>query len=172
MGVESYKHQFAKMTLAQWLRDLCEKNHDDFVEINPISWRINRGPPHYGVWIEYPICLDKNNEIHGLQAWDEQNWDDSLDQSCLPKPGSLLDVRPPSYDEVVAMGLLPIVIFDVAIQHKGNICCGFEVVHRNDISEIKKDFLDRIRVPTYAIDADWILSRIRRPNTLVCKRVA
>jgi hypothetical protein len=186
MGVESYKHQFAKATLAGWFREICEENWNanvshnlDHVALYPASWRVNRGRPYWGVWTEYPICLDKNNRIVGDQAWDETNWDQShLDCECNTKcdcpkykPGSLLDVRPPSYEEVIAIGLLPIAIFDVAIQHKGTVVYGFEVVHKNDVSKTKLEYLKRIFVEVYKIDADWILSRVARPKELVCQRI-
>lgn len=183
MGIESYKHQFAKTTLAQWFRDIARDKggYDKHVKLNPIYWRVNRGTPHYGVWIEYPICLDSQNRIIGDQAWDEKNWDKSEIDPVFDEIGvvlgpcrkenSLLDVRPPTFDETIAMGLTPIVIFDVAIQHKGNLAYGLEVVHRNDISETKLAYLRRIGVETYTIDADWILSRVKRPDELVCKRI-
>jgi hypothetical protein len=80
-------------------------------------------------------------------------------------------MRPPTFEETIRLGYTPIVIFDVAIQHKGSILYGFEVVHRNGISEAKLAYLQRIRVTTFTIDADWILSRAKRPQELVCQRV-
>lgn len=40
---ESFKHKFAKDTLVSWLRSLAEGNVDKYVELAPISWRVNRG---------------------------------------------------------------------------------------------------------------------------------
>ena len=200
MGVESYKHQFAKATLAGWFREIADGNVDVYVGINPVRWRVNRGSPHYGVWTEYPIAVDKDNRLHGNSpVWDESNWDGSevykdasgKEWSCaeyfslLPpdtdgpcslfqKPDSLLNVRPPTYDELLNLKLLPLVIFDIAIQHKGIICDAFEVVHKNGISEIKAEYLNRVcrhGPNVYTIDADWILSRVKRPDQLICKRV-
>ena len=59
MGVESYKHQFAKATLADWLREIADGNVDDYVGIDPVRWRVNRGAPNFGVWTEYPIAINK-----------------------------------------------------------------------------------------------------------------
>jgi hypothetical protein len=155
----------ATLTLAGWLRELCDSNDDylGYVDIKPVRWRINRGAPHYGVWTEYPICLNKDNHITGLGAWDEYGpW----------------GAKPPSYNEVIEMGLLPIAIFDVAIQHKGYIVHAFEVVHRNDISDTKLEYINRIvdysagMLQVRRIDADWILSRVKRPVELICDRVA
>ena len=76
---------------------------------------------------------------------------------------------------LLKMDLLPLVIFDIAIQHKGCIAYAFEVVHKNGVSEVKTEYLNRISsgncIEVYTIDADWILSRIKRPQKLVCQRV-
>lgn len=184
MGVESYKHQFAKTTLANWFREVSD--FGGWVKLSPISWRTNRPGPNFGIWTEYPVCIDKRNEIVGLcPVWDEDNWDgsevhdtdhdDPRDFRLHIKEESLLNIRPPTYNEVITMGLSPIVIFDVAIQHKGVITDAFEVVHRNGISPTKNDYLNRIRskhyVRVYTIDADWILSRVKRPDHLECVQV-
>lgn len=184
MGVESYKHQFAKTTLANWFREGA--SFDEYKDLHPVRWRVNRGAPSFGVWTEYPVCLNSKNEIVGLSpVWDEDNWDDSeihdtedkepIDFRVHIKPDSLLHVRPPTYHEVLAMSLTPIVIFDVAIQHKGVISDAFEVVHRNGISETKHEYLKRVvgrhYVRVYTIDADWILSRVKRPEKLECRQV-
>lgn len=184
MGVESYKHQFAKTTLANWLREVSD--FDVWTSIGDIRWRTNRPGPNFGIWTEYPVCLDAKNEIVGLcPVWDEENWDgseehdtdheDPCDFRLYTKPDSLLNVRPPTYDEVIAMGLTPIAIFDVAIQHKGGITDVFEVVHRSPISATKAEYLNRIcskhYIRIYTIDADWILSRVKRPDKLEYQKV-
>lgn len=167
MGVESYKHQFAKLTLAKWLRDTAKlAGFDEYADLDPLNWRVNRGGDHHGVWVEYPICLNSKNDIVGYSAWDEEHFSSDL----LPKGVEYCD-RPPTYEEVIELGLAPVIIFDVAIQHKGHIVYGLEVVHRNGISETKYDYLHRVGIPTYTIDADWILSRVKRPEVLVCQRV-
>lgn len=178
MGVESYKHQFAKTTLTQWLRDVAaEAGHDNYAALSPVDWRVNRKGPNWGVWTEYPICgyREMCGGIGDGQVWDETDWDDSqiVEGPYIVgrKPNSLLDVRPPSYEEVIGLGLTPLVIFDVAVQHKGFITYALEVVHRNDISDKKLEHLKQIGIQTYTIDADWILTRVKRPTTLVCKRV-
>ncbi len=181
MGIESYKHQFAKATLAQWLRDIAD--YDEYVGIKPVRWRVNRGGPNFGVWTEYPVCLDQKNSLVGLgPVWDESNWDKSEHSGAITPDtyssifrdeGSLLSKRPPSYDEVIGLGFTPIAIFDVAVQHKGCIAFAFEVVHRNPVSAQKLEYLKRVNLPwgVYTIDADWILSRVKRPDELVCKRI-
>lgn len=163
MKMESYKHKFAKETLAGWFREISDL--DEYVGLSPIRWRVNRGGPNFGVWTEYPICLNNKNDIVGRSAWDEEHF-----YSWMPE-GVEFNDRPPTYDETIKLGLLPIAILDVAIQHKGYIVYGIEVVHRNDVSKIKFEYLNRIGIPIYRVDADWVLSRVKRPDELECIRV-
>jgi len=174
-GTESYKHKFAKLTLARWLREAGATE----TGLSPISWRPNRGAPHYGVWIEYPFCLDAQNQLIGdCPVWDETGSDPIAGCYTFGGDNSPWAARPPTYDEVLTMGLFPIAILDVAIQHKGCIAYGLEVVHRHDISPLKAEYLRRIVdsggcfCGVYRIDADWILSRTARPAELVCEQVA
>lgn len=163
MGQESYKHKFAKEVLAGWLREGALR--DEYAGIHPIRFRVNRGAPHFGVWTEYPICLNSKNDVVGRSAWDEESF-----YGWMPEGVEFVD-RPPTYDEVIGLGLLPIAIFDIAVQHKGYIVYGIEVVHRNDVSKIKSEYLNRIGIPVYRIDADWVLSRVQRPTELECTRI-
>lgn len=184
--MESYKHQFAKETLASWCREVAAADIDrgpNPLMFENVYWRTNRGAPGWGIWVEYPVCLNRQNEIVGLDpVWDESNWDKSEIYGDPPdniylsvKEGSLLNQRPPTYDEVIAMGLTPILIFDVAIQHKGTIIHAFEVVHKNGISDTKLEYLKRAcrysSLQVYTIDADWILSRVKCPEKLELAKV-
>lgn len=163
MGVESYKHKFAKDVLAAWLREVAAPYENEWIGFEPIRWRVNRGAPHYGVWTEYPICIDSRNHLVG----DTSVWDEFADQYF----GAHKD-EPPTYEECVAAKLLPICIFDVAIQHKGSIIYGLEVVHKNKPSDLKLQYLDRLNyTQVYTIDADWILSRTKRPERLMLERI-
>jgi hypothetical protein len=178
-GTESYKHRFAKETLAKWFRDAS--NEQGYAGITPIRARSNRASGSLGVWTEYPICIDKDNNLIGaLPVWDESAWDgseitDEAGRIVGLKPDSLLEVRPPTYAECLDMGFLPVVIFDVLIQHKGGLGVAVEVVHRNGISPTKADYLRRIRretgVDVWTIDADWILSQVGRPAILRATKV-
>lgn len=175
MSVESYKHQYAKNTLADWLREICVGRVDDYVTLKPFHWRVNRGAPNFGVWVEYPICIDAKNNIVGIHdTWDENFWWEYDKNEKGPRLARSIE-RPPSYAEVLGEKLTPIVIFDIAIQHKGVVFAGIEVVHKNGISASKYEYLNRINLyktmQIYTIDADWILSRVKRPDELVCKRI-
>lgn len=67
---ESYKHRAACDVLCDWLRSIAATN--EYCELPPIYWRRNRGPPHYGVWKEYPFGRHNDPNI----VWDEASWHD------------------------------------------------------------------------------------------------
>lgn len=163
MGIESYKHKFAKAVLAEWLRSSIRES-GDWLELAPFQARTNRGGPFYGVFEEYPVCLDNQNRIVGCAPV----WDEEL------SGGAELVPLPPTYDECLTKGLLPLVIFDIFVIHKGAPGFAIEVVHRNPISDAKAQFLRRIRAEfpflIYTVEADWVLSQIKRPSLVVCQR--
>jgi hypothetical protein len=77
----------------------------------------------------------------------------------------------PTFEEMVEFGTPPKIIFDVAIQHKGTIVHAFEVVHKNDLTDVKREFIRHLTarryVNVYTIDAAWILAQVRCPDRLV-----
>ena len=188
MNMESYLHRHAKAVMVQWLRDWAAKADDDgyqtdaFRRWSPFSWRVNRGGPHYGIWEEWPVCRD-----FGVAAvWDESAWAWDLNQIPMPYATSdelteedkacqrLVDTRPPTYEECLKLGLPPTVILDIAIQHKGMLSIGIEIVNKNDISPQKLEHLQELApygVEIYRIPARWIMGQIGMPRTLVCDRV-
>ena len=180
MGVESYKHKFAKTVLTNWLRKAAEEvGPDNSAKISPFSWRVNREKPDFGVWEEYPIALSEDNRVRGFwPVWDEDGCvvDGVYNFGLYDRWHSKETQRPPSYDELIRSRLLPAVIFDIAVQHKGNIFYAIEVVHKNDISEQKMKFLRRLSAEgwwgeVYKVSADWILSQVGRPQSIQATRV-
>lgn len=167
-NLESYKHKFAKNVMLDWFRSFGI----DGGGLPPFSWRPNRPEPHFGAWEEYPFCLDQDNTVVGnAPVWDEvgHGWFEEKEY-LHGKEGAWLE-KPPTYDECVSLGLCPIVVFDIALQHKGSIIYGIEIVHKHDISNIKLDYLKRIGIPTFRVEADWILSQCARPEKIKCIRV-
>lgn len=162
MGVESYKHKFAKAILLGWLRDgAVYDKHQEFglVGGGVLQWRVNRGAPHFGVWEEYPITRDFS------YVWDEE-WDGDGD--------SLWTERPPTYDELLARNTPPTVIFDIAIQHKGNILYAIEVVHRHGLDDRKKAIIKELfgeHFSVFTVPAEWIMCQVERPSKLLLDRV-
>jgi hypothetical protein len=147
--VESYKHQFAKQTLARWLADpeqklvLCENTNAG-------------GLNGRGVYTEYPFCLRSNGKLIGSSPWHETGW--------IP---SKTDV--PTYQECLDAEMLPICIFDVAIEHRGFISLAFEIVHKHEVTAEKRAYIQRIIHHgflrcVYGLSADWVLSQVGLPE--------
>jgi hypothetical protein len=159
--LESYQHEFAKRVLAQWLRH--EARQDDYHDFGPFRWRPNRGEPHYGVWLEYPVS-ESGGEIGYGAVWDESGWSEQLYGESETQ-----ETRPPTYAECLKLGRTPSVIFDIAIQHKGAITYGIEIVHKNGLNERKLRKLEALykaqpNFRVYAADAVWIMHQIGVPR--------
>lgn len=204
MGVESYMHRHAKSILADWLRTFAAgAESGGFIpgEFGDWAsefayWRVNRGPPHYGVWEEWPICGD----VGVGQVWDETRWPWEVQGVSYPEynfdPSSrnyttqdefeetwsledkgrqtLLNQRTPTYEECLKMKMVPEIILDLAVQHKGTLRMGFEIVHKNAISADKMKKLKRLErecVQIYTVPAERILKQIGLPKEFFGERV-
>lgn len=166
-NLESYSHRFAKELMVKWLRDAADaaaaapdwqrRDPPDHWCHNPdvtfggpteISWRINRGPPHWRVWLEYPFT--ENQSYH---CWDETN-------------NKYVD-RPPTRDDLQRKGMPASYIVDIAIQHKGNITDVIEIVHKHPLNPKKIEFLSKHCLGTiWQIPASWILGQVGVPITI------
>ena len=206
-SVESYKHKAAKATLISWLRDAAKDKRPgtDDISASGLSWRLNRGPPYFGIWEEYPLVTSEDAEV----CWDEQDWESQLESVRLygdrdahrkfrtigdhtlkgftSRRGRLepvfwrtsmlyqdvaypwmIERQPiPTYAELMQIGTRPKAIWDVAIQHKGSIITGIEIVHKHGLTDIKRAFLTTLISATYVVSADWILSQVEPPDRLV-----
>lgn len=149
----------ARHKLAEWLRQQAVP--DEYNSLGSFSWRVNRAAPHFGVRTEYPVCLNEKGEIVGAcPAWDEVSADFSS--------------RSPTYDECVEMGLQPIFVFDVAVQHKGHISGVFLITPPNKHSKHAVEYARQVckvadisRLFVYR--CNWINSQDRSPVQIRCK---
>lgn len=150
--MESYAHKAAKTVVAGWLRSWSAATPDYGYVANPwgLSWRPNRGLPTGGIYEECPILSDGTGI---LPCWDE----------VVDTPEGL----PPTYDELIALGTPPVAVIDIAIQHKGYVAYGIEIVFKHPLTDKKKrilwDFPDRFGL--LAIPADWVLNQIGIPES-------
>ena len=72
---------------------------------------------------------------------------------------------PPTYDELVGRQKSVKAILDIAIQHKGMICLGIEIVHKNPPHAAKLNFLKRNHLQTLLVlPASWVLGQIAMPG--------
>lgn len=99
---ESLKHRFAKNAVAKWLA----------------------ADPLVSAETEYPICIDAENETHGLRT---------------------LWPIVPTYQHCIDSELLPLVIFDVVAIQGERITDVFEIVHTNPISDKKAAYIKRLQ---------------------------
>jgi hypothetical protein len=150
---ESYLHKSAKTVFAGWLRDaVITRDQQGYAECLGITWRTNRSGPNYGVWEEYPILSDG----HGIDpVWDE------IGGRWIP------ECPIPTYDALHSAGTPPVAILDVAVQSKGLLYIGIEIVHKHDLTSRKKAILSTLGLPLlYKIPADWVLYKVRRPDSI------
>lgn len=149
-GSESYAHLGAKRLLLGWLRESAEAvGCDGRADFAGLNWRVNRPGPAWGVWEELPIISD------GCGA--DPVWDET-DPRWL--------ARPPSYDEVIGLGLRPMAVVDIAIQHKGRIAFAVEVRHKHPVTPPKLGFLRKIGVDVIEVPAHWVLGQVCRPSEI------
>jgi hypothetical protein len=149
ISLESHAHRLAKDLMAQWLREAAAAvGPDGHAELGELSWRVNRGAPHFGVWLEYPFL-----DGAPVAVWDERS------ERWL--------AAPPTYDELIALNLPPRVIVDIAVQHKGRIAWAIEITHKHPVDTTKLDFLrlwtdlTLIEIPAY-----WVLGQVDRPTAI------
>lgn len=176
-SLESYKHKAAKAVVVGWLRDAAAQvGCQGQAKVAALRWRVNRGAPGYGVWEEYPIAYDRDGHLIGDAAvWDETAWwaDPALPfrGPCQCEPFILCECggpdRPPTYDELIAMRYRPHVIFDVAVQHKGALRIGIEIVHTAAPSAEKQSVFEELGCEVYVLDAEWVLRQVGPPRRLV-----
>jgi hypothetical protein len=158
--MESYAHKAAKSVFTQWLREEAERASPGggFANFLGIHWRVNRGAPHWGIWEEYPVLHDGT----GLApVWDEMGW------HRPDLPPDIGNERPPTYEELKARSMIPTAILDIAIQHKGTIISGVEIVHKHAPDEHKLAFLDWRGIhKVLVIPAKWVLGQIDKPRRI------
>lgn len=148
-SVESFAHRTAKNLVVGWLRAVAEAaGPDNYVDFWGLGWRVNRGAPHFGVWEEYPIISDGTG---CAPVWDEMD----------PRWRN----RPPNYDELVNIGLRPMAILDIAVQHKGNITVAIEIKHKHACDARKLGFL-RLHTSVLEVPAYWALGQIDTPTEI------
>jgi hypothetical protein len=156
---ESYKHLCAKEVLAGWLRDI-EKGKD-FCELNPIKWRSN-----YGVFTELPFYETSDPYYFELSKGIKTTKSGNL---------SHRGKNPLNwYDKSVDRGRI-LFVPDITVFHKGTAVHLIEVVHKNPVSDYKlrtiQKFFSHHSVHVWEIPADWILSQVKMPQTLIASKL-
>lgn len=84
----------------------------------------------------------------------------------------LLDEYVPTFDELKKLGIYPRRVIDVVLTHKGKPLWFIEICHKNPTSQEKIAELKSMGVRNLIeIDAEWILSQIKRPERIKYKKL-
>ncbi len=178
-GLESHAHRLAKQLLVGWFREAAAKVDGDRWQCCGINARPNRGGPFWGIFEEYP--LTRSMLDYAATVWDEDEWPVQYKavHGRLPEgatehsdsEGSWINCgRPPTRDELISIRRPPAAILDIAIQHKGVICCGIEIYHRHEVHLQKARMLNSCGFPIFEIKADWLLAQVAQPERLKAVR--
>lgn len=176
MPVESYMHKYAKTVLASWLRKkirIGEKYKG--LENVPLKCSKKR-PPSLDVYLEYPVCLDKQTkDIVGIVGsscgtltpgkdtgecliWAE--WLKKQGKKVRSKNGvpSVWEIKDTFKKELKILA-----VFDIGVIDNGKLYSVFEVRHKHAIDDKKWAFIKEHSLECYEIDATWIMEKVKPP---------
>ena len=159
---ESYMHKYAKLVLAQWLREVAQEAESTGSAgccLDPICWKVDGRAPNYGIHIEWAVMDSGLGLKYPLDAWDNIP---IMEKQGFSNPPSVEELRLAGYPH-------PKAILDVAVQDAGAIAYGIEVIHTSPVSAEKYIFLrDAAYYPfrLLEVEAVWILNQIGKPSTL------
>lgn len=171
MGVESYMHKYAKIVLAGWLRKKVRVG-ETYKGLDNIPIPVQKGTsPMFSVYMEYPICKDKQGNIIGMENTkkDSNPWDQWL--KANGKKVAAKHNIPTNYElkewenELTILHIFDIVMIDPASRKVHSI---FEIMHQHEITDNKKKFIQENQVPCYEISAEWIMNKVKSPFHIDC----
>jgi len=184
MGVESYMHKYAKTVLAGWLRKKIRigENYKGLDNI-PLCLLPEGGGEKYpmcNIYVEYPICKDKDGNVIGLTMnADKGDFDKSHIhpwEQWLKKYNRKFSAKhnvPSSFElkPYIDSGELTVLhIFDlIAIDpKKGCVDSVFEICHKHPVTPYKKKFIEDNGLKGYEISAEWIMNKVKSPFHVDC----
>lgn len=169
---ESYKIQYAKKILKEWLDKgySGSRRRDIYFEPNRKS----------GVWINYPLCEFK----YGC-SWKE-NWDEinggrnsldkinemiEIDESNFIEDNFIEDYVPTIDECIYKFGSVPIDIIDIVCTHKGSPKYFIIISDNKSVIKKKISLLSKIKVDeVLVISPNWILDHTGIPPHIKYKR--
>jgi hypothetical protein len=153
-GLESHAHRLAKELMVKWLRDVAASvGHDNYAKFCGLSWRVNRGGPHWGIHAEVPV-LQGATGINPV-------WDEVLEDPHDPDEWICC---PPSYRDLANRGSYPQCVIDIGIQHKGCVIYAIEIEHKHPCGSEKIAFLrQHILCDILIVPAYWVLGQVSVP---------
>jgi len=151
---ESYQHKAAKDVVKSWIHEMNPPGCDDAWIFKTNQHKENGkrlflgGRNQGNVYLEFPII----EFADGFHSSDEPNWYSTR-------------------EECIANKRYPKRVIDLVIPHKGYPHTFIEICHKNPVSDKKIKELKEIGVNNLIeIDANWILSQVKRPRILKIKR--
>lgn len=138
------------------------------------SFLLTKRPTHYAVLEDYPICeypYPENDNSLALV------WNEYIDGKITFDIASY--ELPTCYDCVQEYNAPLIAILDIALQRKGSIFIGFEIIGTNPISDDKiKNILSLFHrtnhmdgLNLYQVSSDWILNQSKVPEKIKYEKV-
>jgi hypothetical protein len=159
---ESGMHYYAKITLAAWLRKMIGKNFKGLnnIQLNCTNSLGKCSSPMFGVYTEYPICLANCGKGQRKLVGFDTMWD-SVESKELIKAKAKHGI--PSKYELKNNDKLSTIlhIFDIAVVSDDKIVAVFEIKYTHAMDNKKIRFVEKSQIPTYEIDAEWVLKRPR-----------
>lgn len=158
---ESMIHKSAKNQIIQWFHN-CDKGGkiEYMCEVNGKKMLLSFMQEHY--FVEYPVVDTKFNSLNKLWP-NHSNFKNTLNDDKIYDDNQLCDASP-TYEWCVKNELIPEYIFDAAISENGHIVYGIEVVYTNEISDVKKQRIQKSLKNSHCkavieISAQWILEQ-------------
>ena len=169
-SVESYKHRYAKKTVAQWIRQRCRIG-DKFKGLQPLVIPINSSQPMNGVYEEWPVTSEWGSELTCADCSHQHPWECCHAAPHLTKKKHGVpckrDFSQWNRAKSKNKKLSPEWYFDVAlIDSNGRLCYVFEIKHKHAMCDEKINWLNEHSIPWVELDADWVLERVKSPYDL------
>jgi hypothetical protein len=147
---ESFKHEYAKKLLCEWLNENCGgKWHGD------------------GAHMEYPLIPAMKQENFGnVIGYGYSTGDDRYNYY-----ESITTNFNPTYQQCVANNDIPVAVLDIAVVYKGCLFEGFEVYHTHKVDDEKKEKIKKLTehrgFELYEISAETILRHTEKPKNIL-----
>lgn len=157
---ENYLHKYAKQVVLNWF---CDKNDPEythsFKNLNDAKpFRPNRT---CGVWVDYPIVIDKKyNSVE--TNWDELHyWEDEIyNKNCHYD-------RVPTLEECKLLNVKIIKLMDLVISHKGTPALFIHIYDKKRMSNYEINELKKCKIENLIeINVRWIMSQTNKPDLL------
>ena len=164
---ESYKHKCAKEIVKGWIDWTSIPTNYKNVDVG--SDNNNRGQ----VWLEYPVGYYKENDYNSICCMFDESWDECVKYRTIGEECVKTNNYPvPTYQQCMEKQFNVVAVLDIAVPHKGCICQGIEICHKNPVSDKKVQKLKEIGLMSLVeIDADWVLNQVGIPKEIKIKRI-